>query len=182
MTARTATISYAAAKLQLALCFHHAVLDARDELAAAISLLRELTRSGDYAYYIEIAHFDELAAAISLLRELTRSGDYAYYIEIAHFDELAAAISLLRELTRSGDYAYYIEIAHFDELAAAISLLRELTRSGDYAYYIEIAHFMADLPLPPNFAQARWLDGERRTRERWRNTVMTRRNRLGTAR
>ncbi|MFF5476723.1 ATP/GTP-binding protein [Streptomyces sp. NPDC012935] len=91
-------ISYAAAKLQLALCFHHAVLDARDELAAGISLLHELTRS------------------------------------------------------------------------------------GDYAYYVEIAHFMADLPLPPNVAQARWIDGERRTRERWRNIVMTRRNRLGTAR
>lgn len=50
-------ISYAAAKLQLALCFHHAVLDARDKLAAGISRLRELTHSGDYAYYVEIAHF-----------------------------------------------------------------------------------------------------------------------------
>ncbi|MEU2714550.1 ATP/GTP-binding protein [Streptomyces sp. NPDC007205] len=50
-------ISYAAAKLQLAVCFHHAVVDARDELAAGISRLRELTRSGDYAYYVEIAHF-----------------------------------------------------------------------------------------------------------------------------
>ncbi|MCZ1001073.1 ATP/GTP-binding protein [Streptomyces mirabilis] len=50
-------ISYAAAKLQLALCFHHAVLDAQDDLATAIARLRELTQSGDYAYYVEIAHF-----------------------------------------------------------------------------------------------------------------------------
>ncbi|MCH0557659.1 ATP/GTP-binding protein [Streptomyces sp. MUM 16J] len=50
-------ISYAAAKLQLALCFHHAVLDAQDDLTTAITRLRELTQSGDYAYYVEIAHF-----------------------------------------------------------------------------------------------------------------------------
>ncbi|MEV6961335.1 ATP/GTP-binding protein [Streptomyces sp. NPDC051207] len=90
-------ISYAAAKLQLALCFHHAVFDARDELAAGISRLRELTDS------------------------------------------------------------------------------------GDYAYYVEIAHFMADLPLSTDTARARWIDGEQRTRERWRNIVMTRRNHLEAA-
>jgi hypothetical protein len=43
-------ISYAAAKLQLALCFHHAVLDAQDDLATAtataIARLSELTQSG----------------------------------------------------------------------------------------------------------------------------------------
>ncbi|MFF5519069.1 ATP/GTP-binding protein [Streptomyces coeruleorubidus] len=50
-------ISYAAAKLQLALCFHHAVLDARDDLAADLARLRELTQNGYYAYYVEIAHF-----------------------------------------------------------------------------------------------------------------------------
>lgn len=50
-------IAYAAAKLQLALCFHHAVLDAQDDLATAITRLRELTQSGDYASYVDIAHF-----------------------------------------------------------------------------------------------------------------------------
>ena len=50
-------IAYAAAKLQLALCFHHAVLGAQDDLATAITRLRELTQSGDYAYYVDIAHF-----------------------------------------------------------------------------------------------------------------------------
>ncbi|MBP0456528.1 ATP/GTP-binding protein [Streptomyces bomunensis] len=50
-------ISYAAAKLGLALCFHHAVLDAQDDLATAITRLRQLTQSGDYAYYVDIAHF-----------------------------------------------------------------------------------------------------------------------------
>ncbi|MBP5907434.1 ATP/GTP-binding protein [Streptomyces sp. LBUM 1478] len=91
-------ISYAAAKLQLALCFHHAVLDAQDDLATAITRLRELTRS------------------------------------------------------------------------------------GDYAYYVEIAHFMAGLPFSEHTARARWIDGERQTRERWRHLVETRGNRLGTAR
>ncbi|WP_369234321.1 hypothetical protein AB5J56_21205 [Streptomyces sp. R21] len=42
---------------QLALCFHHAVLDAQDDLAIGITRLRELTQSGDYAYYVDIAHF-----------------------------------------------------------------------------------------------------------------------------
>jgi hypothetical protein len=50
-------ITYVAAKLQLALCFHHAVLDAQDDLAGAINRLRELTQNGYYAYYVEIAHF-----------------------------------------------------------------------------------------------------------------------------
>ena len=50
-------ISYAAAKLQLALCFHHAVLDAQDNLAAGLARLREFTQDGYYAYYVEIAHF-----------------------------------------------------------------------------------------------------------------------------
>ncbi|MFD5913553.1 ATP/GTP-binding protein [Streptomyces massasporeus] len=91
-------ISYAAAKLQLALCFHHAVLDAQDVLVDAITRLRELTQS------------------------------------------------------------------------------------GDYAYYVEIAHFMAGLPFPEHTARARWIDGERQTRERWRHLVETRRRRLGTTR
>ncbi|RRR86090.1 hypothetical protein EHS43_05790 [Streptomyces sp. RP5T] len=39
-------ISYAAAKLQLALCFHHTVLDAQNDLAADIARLRELTQDG----------------------------------------------------------------------------------------------------------------------------------------
>lgn len=91
-------ISYAAAKLQLALCFHHAVLDAQDDLVDAITHLRELTQS------------------------------------------------------------------------------------GDYAYYVEIAHFLAGPPLPEHTARARWIDGERQTRERWRHLVETRRSRLGTAR
>ncbi|GGS42341.1 hypothetical protein GCM10010285_22390 [Streptomyces pseudogriseolus] len=39
------------------LCFHHAVLDAQDDLVDAITRLRELTQSGDYACHVEIAHF-----------------------------------------------------------------------------------------------------------------------------
>ncbi|MGI5401366.1 ATP/GTP-binding protein [Streptomyces sp. CA-135486] len=43
--------------LELAMCFHHAVLDAHAELEASISRLRELTQSGNYTYYVDIAHF-----------------------------------------------------------------------------------------------------------------------------
>ncbi|MEU5978706.1 hypothetical protein [Streptomyces sp. NPDC047315] len=50
-------LAYAATKLQLALCFHHAVLDDRDGVAAGIVRLRELTQNDNYAYYVEIAHF-----------------------------------------------------------------------------------------------------------------------------
>ncbi|MFF3911625.1 ATP/GTP-binding protein [Streptomyces sp. NPDC001848] len=91
-------ISYAAAKLQLALCFHHAVLDAQDNLAADIDRLRGLTQN------------------------------------------------------------------------------------GYYAYYVEIAHFMGNLPLPLNTVRARWIDGERQTRERWRNIVLGRRDQVGRVR
>ncbi|MFH8738891.1 hypothetical protein [Streptomyces sp. NPDC017964] len=37
--------------------FHQAVLDGRDALAATIERLREQTRGGAYAYYVDIAHF-----------------------------------------------------------------------------------------------------------------------------
>ncbi|MGW2393980.1 hypothetical protein ACWCYK_31480 [Streptomyces lydicamycinicus] len=45
------------ATLELTLCFHHAVRDDHEGIAASIGWLRELTSSGDYAYYTDIAHF-----------------------------------------------------------------------------------------------------------------------------
>jgi len=45
------------AVLELALCFHHAVRDDDDQLTAAITRLSDLTQGGDYAYYVDIAHF-----------------------------------------------------------------------------------------------------------------------------
>ncbi|GGN44968.1 hypothetical protein GCM10012285_28160 [Streptomyces kronopolitis] len=66
-----------------------------------------------------------------------------------------------------------------DELTAAINQLREITTSGDYAYYVDIAHFMAGRPLPAEpRSQARWLDSEHTTRNRWHALVTTRRERL----
>ncbi|WP_324616674.1 ATP/GTP-binding protein [Streptomyces sp. NRRL F-5065] len=88
-------ISYAAAKLQLALCFHHAVLDDPAGLAPCLAHLRDLTH-------------------------------------------------------------------------------------GDYTYYVEVAHHMAGLPLPEGTVRARWIDGEERTRERWRELVLARRRHLRT--
>jgi hypothetical protein len=45
------------ATLELALCFHHAVLGADSDLSAAITRLRDLIRRGDHAFYLEVAHF-----------------------------------------------------------------------------------------------------------------------------
>ncbi|MET9572445.1 ATP/GTP-binding protein [Streptomyces virginiae] len=52
-----AGVTAAQAALELALCFHHAVQDDHAKISAAISRLRDLTRGGDYAYYIDIAQF-----------------------------------------------------------------------------------------------------------------------------
>ncbi|MEU9062420.1 ATP/GTP-binding protein [Streptomyces sp. NPDC048430] len=43
--------------LEVALAFHQAVLDDHHALAATITRLREQTRNGSFAYYIDIAHF-----------------------------------------------------------------------------------------------------------------------------
>ncbi|MET9663196.1 hypothetical protein, partial [Streptomyces sp. NPDC006510] len=43
--------------VELALAFHHAVRSEDQDLAATISRLRELTATGDFAYFTDIAHF-----------------------------------------------------------------------------------------------------------------------------
>ncbi|MBL1086769.1 ATP/GTP-binding protein [Streptomyces actinomycinicus] len=43
--------------LATAQAFHHAVRGAQDDLAATIDRLREATATGDFAYYVDIAHF-----------------------------------------------------------------------------------------------------------------------------
>ncbi|MFE3770796.1 ATP/GTP-binding protein [Streptomyces sp. NPDC059122] len=45
------------ATLELAVCFHHAVLDDAEQVAASLDRLQQATSSGDYAYYGDIAHF-----------------------------------------------------------------------------------------------------------------------------
>ncbi|MFJ9613451.1 hypothetical protein [Streptomyces noursei] len=45
------------ATLELAICFHHAVLDATEQLATSLDRLQQATSNGDYAYYGDIAHF-----------------------------------------------------------------------------------------------------------------------------
>lgn len=54
---RDAGITAAEADLELALAFHHAIADEPDKARAVIDRLNELTRGGDYAYYVDIAHF-----------------------------------------------------------------------------------------------------------------------------
>ncbi|MER8073644.1 hypothetical protein ABTZ59_36020 [Streptomyces sp. NPDC094034] len=43
--------------VELAVAFHHAVRGEDQELAATIGRLRELTATGDFAYFAEIAHY-----------------------------------------------------------------------------------------------------------------------------
>ncbi|WP_406486362.1 hypothetical protein [Streptomyces sp. NBC_01563] len=43
--------------VELTLAFHHAVRGENQDLAATISRLRELTATGDFAYFTDIAHF-----------------------------------------------------------------------------------------------------------------------------
>ncbi|MGW8065896.1 ATP/GTP-binding protein [Streptomyces ziwulingensis] len=43
--------------VELATAFHHAVRDDHQELAATVGRLRELTASGDFAYFVDVAHF-----------------------------------------------------------------------------------------------------------------------------
>lgn len=50
-------LSSVATTLELAVCFHHAVRRAHDDLAASVVQLRGLTGPGNYAYYVDIAHF-----------------------------------------------------------------------------------------------------------------------------
>ncbi|MFE1452716.1 ATP/GTP-binding protein [Streptomyces olivaceoviridis] len=52
-----AGLTAAEAALELAVCFHHAIRDDHHKVSAAISRLRDLTHSGDYAYYVDIAQF-----------------------------------------------------------------------------------------------------------------------------
>ncbi|MFE7779071.1 hypothetical protein ACFU5O_35405 [Streptomyces sp. NPDC057445] len=43
--------------LDLALCFHHAVVGDDNAVTDSITRLRDLTRGGDHAYYVDIAHY-----------------------------------------------------------------------------------------------------------------------------
>ncbi|MFD3760888.1 hypothetical protein [Streptomyces sp. NPDC058622] len=54
---RDTGITAAEGALELALAFHHAVQGDHDKVRAVIDRLRELTRSGDYAYYADLVHF-----------------------------------------------------------------------------------------------------------------------------
>lgn len=58
------------AKLRLALCFHHAVFDAHNNLATGIARLREHTESGAYTYSVAVTHF---IARLPLLEQAARA-------------------------------------------------------------------------------------------------------------
>jgi len=50
-------LAYAATRLELALCFHHAIRDEPDRVTAHITRLRQLTGNGGSTAYVEAAHF-----------------------------------------------------------------------------------------------------------------------------
>ncbi|MGV9761489.1 hypothetical protein ACWDUC_37600 [Streptomyces tricolor] len=54
---RDAGITAAEAVLDVVVAFYHAVLGEHDKVRTAVDRLRDLARSGDYAYYADIAHF-----------------------------------------------------------------------------------------------------------------------------
>ncbi|MFE0130708.1 hypothetical protein ACFWY6_03840 [Streptomyces sp. NPDC059037] len=53
----TSGLLFVQAKLALARAFHYAIRDDQAGVASRIGQLRELTREGYYAYYVDIAHF-----------------------------------------------------------------------------------------------------------------------------
>ncbi|MEU1328416.1 ATP/GTP-binding protein [Streptomyces sp. NPDC005865] len=53
----TSGLLFVQAKLELARAFHHAIRDDQTGVASRMGRLRELTREGYYAYYVDIAHF-----------------------------------------------------------------------------------------------------------------------------
>ncbi|GHG05020.1 hypothetical protein ACFFSH_40035 [Streptomyces filamentosus] len=63
---RVSGVAIATAILELVVCFHHAVLGDDQGITDTITQLRDLTGSGDYAYYIDIAAF--MADRPALLR------------------------------------------------------------------------------------------------------------------
>ncbi|WP_371790422.1 hypothetical protein OG285_06080 [Streptomyces sp. NBC_01471] len=77
-----------------------------------------------------------------------------------------------------GEVAHHAVLDADDKITTAISRLLG-THSGDYAYYVDIAHFMAGRPLDGS-SPARWLDGEPVARQRWRELVITRRDRCNS--
>ncbi|RSS85367.1 hypothetical protein EF919_38025 [Streptomyces sp. WAC02707] len=54
---RLSSVAIATAILELVVCFHHAVLGDDQGITDTITRLRDLTESGDYAYYTDIAAF-----------------------------------------------------------------------------------------------------------------------------
>ncbi|WP_207400756.1 hypothetical protein [Actinomadura roseirufa] len=62
---------------------------------------------------------------------------------------------------------------------AARSQLRESVHGDEFAYLMEISYFMTNENVPSSLPKARWIDGDMRTRARWRRLVTERRAELG---
>lgn len=94
--------------------------------------------------------------------------------------DIAGLASLTPAIELAGAFHQAVLDDH-SALHATLARLREQTSDEDHAYFVDIAHFMADLPLDQAFG-ARWLDGEQRTRSRWRGLVIARQAYLDASR
>ncbi|MFF9569860.1 ATP/GTP-binding protein [Streptomyces sp. NPDC014685] len=111
----------------------------------------------------------------ALVRDAGTTPDVEDRARALQTEAAAAGIVSAQTMTHLAECFHHAVRNDHDKAAAAVSRLRDLTRDH-YTYYADIAQFMTDVPLDQD-SGARWLDGQARTRERWRSLVTSRRGR-----
>ncbi|MEV7713180.1 hypothetical protein [Streptomyces sp. NPDC088270] len=140
-------------RLALALSFAD---PARAELALAHQLLNGLDQRSNTL----------LAQVVALIKDAGTHGITGRAQDL-HTDIEAAGLPFLHRFVELALAFHHAVRGEDQALTATIDRLRALTATGDFAYFTDIAHFMAGLPLPsPSLTH--WLDGQTRTRQRWR--------------
>ncbi|MEU7369692.1 hypothetical protein AB0B92_29825 [Streptomyces hygroscopicus] len=120
---RTAGVTAVEVTLELGLCFHHAVRG-DDAVQTAIARLHDLTQSGDYACYIDIAHF---MADLPLPADRAQQTQWVEAM-LSGISVIAAPLPGNREAL--GDDAQYAPRDDVDEWVAALC---RLENRGVYA-------------------------------------------------
>jgi hypothetical protein len=182
-----AAAAYAAARTEAE---EHAVAGERAHAQAHLALVLAFTDPAladdelDLAQQL-LAGLDLRATSLTtkiaaLVRDAGRAEDLEDRASILRTEITVAGLTALHatlELALCFHHAVRGEHVQVDD---AISRLSDLTSSGDYTYVTDIAHFMANLPLDTP-SPATWLDGQQRTRDRWRTLATNRRDLLGRA-
>ncbi|MFJ2590747.1 ATP/GTP-binding protein, partial [Streptomyces sp. NPDC087538] len=149
-------------RLALALSFADPAR-AGDELALAHQLLNGLDQRSNTL----------LAQVVALIKDAGTHGITGRAQDL-HTDIEAAGLPFLHRFVELALAFHHAVRGEDQALTATIDRLRALTATGDFAYFTDIAHFMAGLPLPSP-SPTHWLDGQTRTRQRWRALVTARR-------